>query len=347
MLPARANPTLVGHELALEVFSRAQSRGRLPHAWLLAGAAGIGKATLAYHLARRLVAGPAAASMASAPTSALFRRVAQGSELDLFVLERVVNPKSGKLRREITVDQVRAVTAGLHETRVGSGGRAVVVDAADELNSEAANAFLKLLEEPPPGVVLLLACHAPGRLPRTIVSRCVKLNLAPLNEPAMRRALAAAGLAAPPEAALLSLARGSPGRYAKLAEIGFLEHYAAVLDGLTTGRGDRRRLLETTERLATLLASGGAELVADLLGTVVRRAAERACRGALQPVFFAAEPEALGQLTDGLPLDRWLGLWDKLQRLPFDLDQLNVDPRQALFLSLAAMAGERARLGAC
>jgi DNA polymerase III subunit delta' len=319
--------------------------GRLPHAWLLAGAPGIGKATLAYHLARRVVAGPESAALPDDPASALFRRVAHGSEPDLFVLERTVNPKTGKRRHEITVDQVRAVTAGLHETKVGRGGRAVVVDAAHELNSEAANAFLKLLEEPPAGVVLLLVCHAAGRIPRTIASRCVKLNLAPLDEQAMRQALRAAGVADEPDEALLSLARGSPGRFARLAATGYLDHYAAVLDGLAAGRGQRGRLLETTERLVAMAADSGADLVADLLGTVVHRGAEQTSRGGLVPLLVPSEPRALCLLMDGLPLDRWLALWDKLQRLPFDLDRLNVDSRQALYLALAAMAGGQSSHG--
>jgi DNA polymerase-3 subunit delta' len=338
MLQPRENPALFGHGQALDVFARATASGRRPHAWLLAGAPGIGKATLAYHLARRVVAGPGAA-MTDDPADALFRRVAHGSEPDLLVLERTPHPKTGKLRHEITVDQVRAVTAALHETQVGHGGRAVVVDAADELNTEAANAFLKLLEEPPAGVVLLLACHAPGRIPRTIVSRCVRLNLAPLDDAAMRAALAAGGLDAAPNTALLALAKGAPGRYARLEAAAFLDHYAAVLEALAAGGRDRRRLLELTERLAALRTAGGADLVADLLGTVVRRGGEWAGRGRLDPPLVGDEGPALARLTAGLPLDRWLALWDKLQRLPFDLDQLNVDPRQALYLTLAAMAG--------
>ncbi len=346
-MPApRENPALFGHVAALAAFARAQASGRLPHAWLIAGAPGIGKATLAYRLARRVIAGPAAAGSPDDPAGALFRRVAHGSEPDLFVLERTPHPKSGKLRQEITVDQVRAVTAGLHETRVGHGGRAVVVDAADELNPEAANAFLKLLEEPPAGVVLLLVCHAPGRIPRTLVSRCVKLNLTPLDPDAMHQALAAAGLADSPPPALIALAQGSPGRYARLAAADFLDQYAAVLAALSRARGGTAGLLETTERLVAMAANSSTTLVAELLGTIVRRGAERATRGGLDPELVPSEPETLNRLTGGLPLDRWVALWDKLQRLPFDLDQLNVDPRQALYLILAAMAGERASRGA-
>lgn len=336
-LAPRANPHLFGHEAAEEVFERAWRSGRLPHAWLLQGPPGIGKATLAYRLARRVLAGPDADDQ-NDPASAIFRRVAGGSEADLFVLKREINPKTGKLRSEIIVNDVRRVTTGLHGTVVGRGGRAVVVDFADELNEEAANALLKLLEEPPAGVVLLLVCHAPGRMPRTIISRCARLRLHPLAPEPMLLALAAAGLATPNEAspALLALAQGSPGRYATLVAADYLDHYNGLLDAAVAGRADRRRLVEAADRLAGM---GDAALATDLVALIVRRAAEQATRGALDPALVPGEAERLGALTRGRRLDRWMGLWDTLRDLPGELDHLNLDPRQTFFLALAALAG--------
>jgi DNA polymerase III subunit delta' len=339
LLP-RENPHLFGHDAAEAAFARTARSGRLPHAWLITGPAGIGKATLAYRLARRVVAGDADATRVNDRDTALFRRVAHGSEPDLFVLERTANPKTGRMRQEITVDQVRAVTAGLHETAVGQGGRAVVVDAADELNSEAANAFLKLLEEPPRGVVLLVVCQAAGRIPRTLVSRCVKLSLRPLDDTDLRAALAEAGLDTDPPIALLGLAAGAPGRFQRLQAAGFVDHYAATLSVLANADRQRSRLVEASERLAAFTAASGADLATDLLTTIVRRGAEQAAKGRLAPSLSEAEPAELAAVTSRLPLDRWLALWDKLQRLPFELDQLNVDPRQAFFLALADLAGE-------
>lgn len=344
MLQPRANPRLFGHATAEAAFRRAALSGRLPHAWLIAGPPGIGKATLAYRLARRVLGGAVDGEemLLDDPGAALFRRIANGSEPDLFVLECKPHPRTGKPRREIAVDQVREVTAGLRETAFGQTGRVVVVDAADQLNTEAANAFLKLLEEPPPGVVLFLVCHAPGRVPRTLVSRCVRLHLLPLDGDAMRQALAAAGAGEPPSAGLLALAKGSPGRLLALEATGFLDHYAAVLASLAAGRASPQPLLEAAERLAGLAASAGSELAVELLRAIVERGAWLASRGRLDPPLVADEAGLLERLRGGLPLDRWLALWDKLQRLPFDLDQLNVDARQAFFLVLAAMAGRKA-----
>ena len=339
LLAPRENPSLVGHDHALNVFARALEGGRLPHAWLLGGAPGIGKATLAYHLGRRMLAAGATIADPGNRDTPLFRRVAHGSEPDLMVLEPTAHPKSGKLRHEITVDQVRAVTAALHETALGQGGRAIVVDTADVLNGEAANALLKLLEEPPAGVVLFLVCHAPGRIPRTLLSRCIKLQLTPLDDRAMRSALLAAGLANDLDPALLTLAKGSPGRYARLAAAGFLEHYDALLTGLTTAARPRAGLMEAAERLAAFGNGSGTDLAADLVGAVVQRGAEWSAKGDLSKPFAADEASRLSLLVGRQPLDRWLAMWDKLRRLPFDLDQLNVDPRQAYYVVLAALAG--------
>jgi len=340
MLQPRENPCLFGHDAAEAAFARAAGNGRLPHAWLLTGPPGIGKATLAYRLARTIVAGNAGAGSVNDPEAPLFRRVAHGSEPDLFVLECTPHPKTGRMRREITVDQVRAVTAGLHETASGHGGRAVVVDAADELNSEAANALLKLLEEPPRGVVLFLVCQAQGRIPRTLVSRCVKLALQPLDDAALAAALAAAGIEAEPEPSLVALARGAPGRYQRLVAADYLDRYAATLDALAAADRERHRLIEAADRLAGFAAASGAALATDLLATIVRRGAEQASKDSLAQELGEAELQKLADLTSRQPLDRWLGLWDKLQRLPFELDQLHVDPRQAFYLALAELAGE-------
>lgn len=336
-LAPRENPSLFGHDRALGVFRRALESGRLPHAWLIGGAPGIGKATMAYHLGRLVLATGAAVGEPDDPSSPLFRRVAHGSEADLLVLEPTVHPRSGKQRHEITVDQVRAVTTALHETAVGQGGRAVVVDAADSLNKEAANAFLKLLEEPPAGVVLFLVCHAPGRIPRTLLSRCIRLLLAPLDDQALRTALRAAGLTNDPQSALLTLAKGSPGRYVRLAATGFLEQYEALLASLAAATRDRVRLMEAAERLTAFGSSVGTDLAVDLISAVIQRGAEHASRGDLAESFVAGEGDRLSQLVRRLPLDQWLAMWDKLRRLAFDVDQLNVDSRQAYFLVLGGL----------
>ena len=138
----------------------------MPHAWLLRGPRGVGKATLAYRFARRLLAGDDHARAATDPTHPVFRMVANKAHPDLRVLERVVNPKTGKLSKDILVDQVRYADEAMYATAARAGRKVLLVDPADELNTSGANALLKLLEEPPASVVILLVCQRPGLLPR-------------------------------------------------------------------------------------------------------------------------------------------------------------------------------------
>ena len=175
----RENPHLVGHELAAGALVEAWGSGRLAHAWLIAGPRGIGKATLAYRFARFVLAGGEGGGndgLAMAPEHPVFQRAAAGGHSDLAVIERGLGDR-GRLRAEIVVDDVRKANAFLSLTAGEGGWRVVIVDAADEMNRNAANALLKRLEEPPSRVLFLLVSHAPSRMPATLRSRCRLLSL--------------------------------------------------------------------------------------------------------------------------------------------------------------------------
>ncbi len=192
----RANPDLVGHEAAERELLRLYSGRRLPHAILLAGPRGIGKATLAFRFARFLLAqggdaerpaldlfssvGRRRPRSAIDPESGVFRRVAAGGHADLLTVERAWDPRRKRLRGEIVVEDTREIAAFFRLTAAEEGWRVVIVDGAEEMNRNAANAVLKILEEPPDRALLLLVSHNPGRLLPTIRSRCRRLALAPL-----------------------------------------------------------------------------------------------------------------------------------------------------------------------
>src|SRR5437763_12254789 len=190
----RANPDLFGHEAAETALRRLFEQHRLPHALLLTGPRGIGKATLAFRLARFVLArstgelepglfgDPAGEGLAIPPDSGVFRRVASGGHADLLTVERAYDPRRRRLRGEIVVDDVRAIASFLRLTPAEGGWRVVIVDGADEMNRNAANALLKILEEPPSRALLLLVAHSPGRLLPTIRSRCRRFPLMPLPE---------------------------------------------------------------------------------------------------------------------------------------------------------------------
>jgi len=193
----RETLTLHGHVEAEHAFLDAYRGGRMPHAWLIGGARGIGKATLAYRMARFVFAHPEPAipavqnaeSLALPADNPAVRRVAAQGHSDLLALERVEDDK-GKMSTVIPVDMVRK-TIGFFGSTAGEGGwRVCIVDSADELNAAGANALLKILEEPPAKCLLLVVSHAPGRLLPTIRSRCRRLALRPLSPEDVARSLA-------------------------------------------------------------------------------------------------------------------------------------------------------------
>jgi DNA polymerase-3 subunit delta' len=161
--------------------------GRIPHAWLIGGAQGIGKATLAYRMARFVLAhrNPLASDVQHAetlwvdPSDPVARHVAAGAHGGLLTLERGLNDK-GVMRTVITVDETRETISFFGSTAAVEGWRVCIVDTVDELNPNAANALLKILEEPPRQSLFLLVSHAPARVLPTIQSRCRKLALRPL-----------------------------------------------------------------------------------------------------------------------------------------------------------------------
>ena len=341
----RDNPDLYGHDAAIATLERALASGRLAHGWLLSGPPGIGKATLAFRFARALLAGTGAVEsrLRVAPDHPVFRQVAQGSHPDLRVLEAEADPRTGRMRSEITVDIVRAATASLRMTAAADGPRVAVIDGAEILNRSAANALLKTLEEPPPRAVLLLVSHRPGALPATIRSRCAKLRLQPLENATIERALASLlpDLDDQERTALTLLARGSIGRALAMAEGGQLASYRRLAGGLAAAHdpGALDELSSEFARLAERSGTAGAlALIQELLGRVIAAGA-----GRLGPNVFDGEAETLRKLAAGRPLDRWARLWEKVAHLAAATDGLNLDRGHAFMHMLTLLAPESER----
>ena len=341
MTAPHANPLLFGHAFAEQVMLRAWVKGSLPHAWLLRGPRGIGKATLAYRFARRLLAGPNHERAATDPDEPVFRMVANKAHPDLRVLERVVNPKTGKLAREILIDQVRQVEEALHGTAARAGHKVLVIDAADELNLPGANALLKLLEEPPSGTVLLLICQRPSNLPRTILSRCMQLPLTPLSGPELLRGLAvmAPELREERRVLLAGLAGGSVGQALEMEAAGWLDRYAELVKGLAEAQGSIAARVTLAGNLVRGNDGGGFRSTAELVGFALRRLAVLQAGRPPARELFAGELALLHGLAAGRGLDRWVALWDKLTALAGRVDQLNLDPVQATLQVVQAICG--------
>ncbi|MBM3484256.1 MAG: DNA polymerase III subunit delta' [Alphaproteobacteria bacterium] len=351
MAEPAANARLLGQEAAEAAFLTAWQSGRLAHGWLLAGPRGIGKETLAFRIARFVLSGGRSSSLDMAPDVSLFRRVAAGGHSDLFVLARQINEKTGKRRGEIVIDDARALCEFLSLTPGEGAWRVAIVDGAEDMNRNAANAVLKVLEEPSPNTLLLLVSHAPGRLLPTIRSRCWHLPMRPLNEPTLIQVIEPllAGLTPEDRATLIALSDGSPGRAAGLVAAGGLDFSREVL-GLVNALPafDAARVNALGERLSA--GEEGTErfrLVGELLLAFVARLVRRialegdaaVAQGA--PTEESALAERLG--GRGRDLDQWIEVWDNLRRLFARAEALDLERRQTLIGAFGAL--ERAARG--
>ena len=307
MLPdPRENPHLIGHEGAEAAILDAMQSGRLHHAWLVTGPDGVGKATLAYRFARRLLAG-GTATLAMDTDDPVFRRVAAGTHADLLTIEREWDEKKKRLKKQIAAETARAIPPFLHLTPAEGGWRVVILDGAEDLNPQSANALLKVLEEPPARAVLILVCSAPGRLLPTIRSRCRHLALAPLSPAAMERALAlyVPGMGQADRAALAGLADGAPGRALALADGGGLKLAGMVAEVLAAG--EAMSLLRGYEMADALRDQAAFETFMGLLARGLAESAVRAvARGgaALRLAETASAVQALLAETERVNMDR-------------------------------------------
>jgi len=332
----RETTDLFGHREAEGALLRAYRSGRIPHAWLIGGAQGIGKATLAYRLARFVLAhrDPGAAAVQRAetlwidPADPVARHIAASAHGGLLALERSLNDK-GVLRTVITVDETRETISFFGSTAAVEGWRVCIVDTVDELNANAANALLKILEEPPQQSLFLLLSHAPARVLPTIQSRCRKLPLRPLSTEDVIRATEKATARAPGDAALAEAAAASEGSVAR---------------ALTLLGGDALKLHQSTAALlATLPKVDPRELHAlgDALGTS-DRVALAAFVDSIDR-WVAERLRAEGNTNANLPrLARLAEVWEKIVRAARDTESYNLE-RKPLVFSVFGMLAEATR----
>lgn len=305
----RETYSYVGHDEQEQALLDALRGARMHHAWLITGAKGLGKATLAYRFAR-IALGAKRIGLRPLdvdPEDQVARRVAALSHPDLFVLRRGLNDR-GKPRREIAVDDARDM-GGFFALAPSEGGmRVAIIDAVDDLNRNAANAILKTLEEPPARSVLLLVCHAPGAILPTIRSRCRRLALRALSDDQVERALGAK------DDAVVALAKGRPGR-------------AIALKAQGIDTADAR-----LDRAQAAIAKGEAASVLNpLYDKMSGEPFER-----LAAVLELAEEwtRANGVEQGG---EQWAEAWSQLETLRGEAEGLDMDPRHALARAIGVL----------
>ena len=318
-----------GHDAAIAEFTDALSSGRMHHAWLLVGPEGIGKATLAYQFARIVLAEGDGHAHGEASEQAVFRKVAALSHPNLLVLKRAFNDKTKRYGQWIGVDEVRRLRAFLGNTAGEGGWRVVIVDRADELNQNAANALLKALEEPPPRTLFLLISGAEGRLPVTIRSRTRTLRVPALGDDDLAKAVGAALVRDDHEAdattlaTALALSQGSVRRALELISGEGIELYGEIVESfaaLPELGGARLHVL--VESLSSTAETERFELYLSLLLGVI----ERLIRFSATGEGATEQERALAKrLVSPGNLAHWAEAWEAISLARSEALALNLD----------------------
>ncbi len=348
---------LYGHEQAEAAFLQAHTSGRLHSGWLITGPQGIGKATLAYRIAAFLLseqqddglfgAPPPATSLKIPHDHPEARLIRAGSHPRLCVVRRSADDKTGKMRSLITVDEVRRLKSFFQLSATDGGRRVVIVDTADDMNPSAANAILKVLEEPPARTTLLLISNQPSRLLPTIRSRCRTLRCNALNAADLDAALDQIGLEVAGIDALAVLADGSVGQAIRLVHQDGLDTYHSLVTLLSAlPRIDRPAAI----KLAESCTGKGAEVryahLLDLIDLFLSRTARAGLMGEPSVQGAPGEARLLARLS---PHDHASRRWAQLQQ---DLSSrvrhgkaVNLDPA-SLILDMLFRIEETARVTA-
>jgi DNA polymerase III subunit delta' len=334
--PPRTTDVLFGHASAEAALLQAYRGGRVPHAFMLVGQKGIGKATLAYRMARFVLAHPepsdpevqAATSLAVAADHPVARRIASQGHGDLLVLERTVNDK-GVLRQQIAVDDVRRTVPFFGSTAGEGGWRVAIVDAVDELNRSSANALLKVLEEPPERGMLLLVCHSAARVPPTLRSRCRVLTLRPLARIDLITAVAHAAGQPVDDPNIQAAAAAADGSVARA--LAFLDEATLAL---------RQCALDELARLPTLNTGALHALGDALAGTDPQPLA--AFVDTVNAWLSQRLDDAGGTSGPIERLDRFAEAWDRINAAARDAETYNLE-RKSLVFNVFGLLAEATR----
>ena len=322
-----------GQARAEAAFLEAFNGGRMHHAWLISGPKGVGKATLAWQIARFLLTqdgdslfGPPG-DLAVDPSAPVIARMAALAEPRLLLCRRPWDPKKKRLKTAITIDEVRKLKGFFNLSAADGGWRVAIVDSADELNPAAANGLLKILEEPPEKVAILLVAHQPSKLLPTIRSRCRSLRCDTLDEAGMGKVLTQVGHADDMSPALAALSGGSPGQAIRLLADEGVKLYGQIIGLIGTAPNlDRRLALALADKCS---ARGNEGTYALMVGLVSLALVRLARFGAGLPMVEAAQGElALAEklAANAVQARIWANLQQEISAKTTHARVVNLDP---------------------
>ena len=355
----RDTQQLFGQEAAERTILSALNSGRMHHAWLLTGPKGVGKATLGWRMTQTLLTMPSddAGLFGDAPSALssldvnrdhpVARRVAAGAEPRLLHIRRSWDTDRKKLRAQIVVDDIRRLGGFFGLSSVDGGRRVVLLDCADDMNASAANALLKVLEEPPADAVLILISHQPARLLPTIRSRCREVRLHALSPDAVAASLKQAGVDVDNPDAIAALSGGSAGDALMLLQNDGITIYAAIIELLSGCPNiDRSALLKLAEKSAARGAEARFDLTLRLLDLALVRMA-RTGSGKVPEMQAHPDEATIFQKLSANPDDarKWATLQQELSGQAAHARAVNIDPQSlmlSLFLKINDAAASRA-----
>lgn len=340
----RLQQNLFGHEAAVGQMVAAAHSGSMHHAWLISGPKGVGKATLAWRFARAVLARGLSGcpdDLALPADDKTFRLIAGLAHPDVIVLRRPWDSDKKKFKSELPVDDVRRLRMFFSRHPSFADVQVAVIDCMDDMNLQAQNALLKILEEPPKAAILLLIAHTPGLLLPTIRSRCRMLQLRPLSQRPMRAALQALA----PQAAhdqlelAATLAEGAPGQAASLAASGMTGAYQQILAVLATLPQLNHAMLHgLSDQYMKQFPDRGIAGFAYLLSLAMQRHL-RSHMGTTSAL--PVERQAFERMRLALTTERWSELCAELQANAQRASALNQDKKQFVlnaFYSLESAA---------
>ena len=328
-------PFLFGHEKQEKLFLSLSHSSHLPHAWILSGIKGIGKASFAFRLACWLLGAKPDAHYGLLGTNiedSICHKVLAGTHDHFLYICKGKDEKTGRIKEEIPVSEIRNLKSFFQKKSAFKSWKIAVIDAVDDLNLYAANALLKILEEPPDRSIFLLVSHQYDLLLSTIKSRAIRCDFKPLNDKDLLKAcdkiLSSIDFSSDDKARLLSLSKGSPGRLKFLIqEGGYALYQDLYLLFQNLPHPNLTLFKKCTEDIS--LSAQKQLFFQECFLDLVKKLAEFE--------FFQEKHSALKKLAKTRTQEEWIDIWYKIHALFLDTKSLKLNFHSSIQTAFACL----------